>query len=78
MGSHWHVLSAAEMRKTALVSWELRALAGEGQEEWSRKGDKDVANKKGSRFMISIESLCIKRQEALLPSPRLVASLILY
>lgn len=46
MGGHCHVLSAAEMRKTALVSQELRALAGDRQEEWSRKGDKDVANKK--------------------------------
>lgn len=46
LGGHCHVLSAAEMRKTALVSQELRALAGDRQEEWSRKGDKDVANKK--------------------------------
>lgn len=42
LGRHCYVLSAADMRKTALVSRELRALAGEGQEEWSRKGDKDV------------------------------------
>lgn len=31
------MLGAAEMRKTVLVSQELRALAGEREEEWSGK-----------------------------------------
>lgn len=42
-----HVLGAAERRKTVLVSQELRALAGEREEEWSRKGDRGDGKHKG-------------------------------
>lgn len=38
------MLGAAERRKTVLVSQELGALAGDREEEWSRKGAKGVAN----------------------------------
>lgn len=61
-----HVLGAAERRKTVLESQELRALAGEREEEWSRKGAREVANIKGSQFsVIRIESPFTKGQKSL-------------
>lgn len=62
-----HVLGAAERRKTVLESQELRALAGEREEEWSRKGDREVANIKGSQFSV----IRIESEVTVLPSPKL-------
>lgn len=50
------MLGAAEMRKTVLVSQELRALAGEREEEWSGKTVRGWQTKCSQFSVVRIES----------------------